>query len=121
MKFRDIMFAAAQACASWSWLPKGGFRNATTMTLAGLATLAAVPSIAHAEYPDKVIEIVVPFAPGGGTDTIARILADEMSKELGESVIIDNRPGAGTMIGSNIVANSDPDGYKLLMAPSPMR
>lgn len=116
MKFRDIMFAAAQACASWSWLPKGGFRNATTMTLAGLATLAAIPSIAHAEYPDKVIEIVVPFAPGGGTDTIARILADEMSKELGESVIIDNRPGAGTMIGSNIVANSDPDGYKLLMA-----
>lgn len=116
MKLRDIMTAVAQMRAKRSALPTGGRRNSAAMALAGLAALATVPSIAHAEYPDKVIEIVVPFAPGGGTDTIARILAEEMSKELGQSVIIDNRPGAGTMIGSNIVANSDPDGYKLLMA-----
>ncbi|WP_287204768.1 tripartite tricarboxylate transporter substrate binding protein [Mesorhizobium sp.] len=63
-----------------------------------------------------MVEIVVPFAPGGGTDTITRILAEEMSKDLGQPVIVDNRPGASTMIGSKIVADSDPDGYRLLMA-----
>ncbi|WP_107677972.1 tripartite tricarboxylate transporter substrate binding protein [Agrobacterium sp. LAD9] len=86
------------------------------VALVGLASLTTLPSIAFAEYPNKVIEIVVPFAPGGGTDTISRILAQEMSKDLGQSLIIDNRPGASTMIGSKIVADSAPDGYKLLMA-----
>ena len=61
------------------------------------------------------IRIVVPFAPGGGTDVVARTLAQEMAKELGVSVVIENRPGAGTIIGTQAVATSAPDGYTLLM------
>ena len=60
-------------------------------------------------------EIVVPFAPGGGTDSVARTLAQEMAKDLGQSVIIENKPGAGTIIGTQAVATSEPDGYTLLM------
>lgn len=104
-----------------SWTPRQAnagrpFWMAAAVALMGLTSSAALPSLAFAEYPDKVVEIVVPFAPGGGTDTISRILAEEMSKDVGQSVIIDNRPGASTMIGSKIVADSAPDGYKLLMA-----
>ena len=57
----------------------------------------------------------MPFAPGGGTDVIARTLAQEMAKDLGASIIIENKPGAGTIIGTQAVATSAPDGYTLLM------
>ncbi|MEO8321384.1 MAG: tripartite tricarboxylate transporter substrate binding protein [Bradyrhizobium sp.] len=78
--------------------------------------LPALPSgEAFAAYPDRIIKIVVPFAPGGGTDVVARTLAQEMSKDLGVSVIIENKPGAGTIIGTQAVATSAPDGYTLLM------
>jgi tripartite-type tricarboxylate transporter receptor subunit TctC len=70
---------------------------------------------ALALYPDRIVKIVVPFAPGGGTDTVARTLAQEMAKDLGQSVIIENKPGAGTIIGTQSVAAGDPDGYTLLM------
>jgi tripartite-type tricarboxylate transporter receptor subunit TctC len=70
---------------------------------------------ALAAYPDRIIKIVVPFAPGGGTDVVARTLAQEMAKELGVSVIIENKPGAGTIIGTQAVATSEADGYTLLM------
>jgi tripartite-type tricarboxylate transporter receptor subunit TctC len=70
---------------------------------------------ALALYPDRIIRIVVPFAPGGGTDVIARTLAQEMAKDLGVSVVIENKPGAGTIIGTQAVAVSEPDGYTLLM------
>ncbi len=70
---------------------------------------------AFAVYPEKTIRIVVPFAPGGGTDVIARTLAQEMAKDLGATIIIENKPGAGTIIGTQTVAISEPDGYTLLM------
>jgi tripartite-type tricarboxylate transporter receptor subunit TctC len=70
---------------------------------------------ASAAYPDRIIRIVVPLTPGGGTDLIARTLAQEMAKDLGASVIIENKPGAGTIIGTQAVATSEPDGYTLLM------
>lgn len=70
---------------------------------------------AFAAYPDRTIRIVVPFAPGGGTDVIARTLAQEMAKDLGASIIIENKPGAGTIIGTQSVAASPADGYTLLM------
>jgi tripartite-type tricarboxylate transporter receptor subunit TctC len=70
---------------------------------------------AWALYPDRIVRIVVPLAPGGGTDLIARTLAQEMARDLGASVIIENKPGAGTIIGTQAVAASDPDGYTLLM------
>jgi tripartite-type tricarboxylate transporter receptor subunit TctC len=69
----------------------------------------------EAGYPDRIIKIVVPFAPGGGTDVIARTLAQEMAKDLGATVVIENKPGAGTIIGTQSVATSEPDGYTLLM------
>jgi tripartite-type tricarboxylate transporter receptor subunit TctC len=70
---------------------------------------------AFAAYPERIIRIVVPYAPGGGTDTITRTLAQEIAKELGQSVIIENKPGAGTIIGTQAVAASEADGYTLLM------
>src|ERR1700687_179506 len=92
-----------------------------TKTKSALFALAALllPAFwaddAWALYPDRIVRIVVPLAPGGGTDLIARTLAQEMAKDLGASVIIENKPGAGTIIGTQAVAASDPDGYTLLM------
>ncbi|RXN83837.1 LacI family transcriptional regulator [Achromobacter aloeverae] len=71
---------------------------------------------AVAAFPDKPIRLVVPFAPGGGTDTIARALGAGMGKALKVSVIVDNKPGAGTIVGTDYVAQSAPDGYTIDMA-----
>jgi tripartite-type tricarboxylate transporter receptor subunit TctC len=90
----------------------------TTSVLFALAALwlpAFSADDAWALYPDRIVRIVVPFAPGGGTDVIARTLAQEMAKDLGATVIIENKPGAGTIIGTQAVATSEPDGYTLLM------
>jgi tripartite-type tricarboxylate transporter receptor subunit TctC len=77
----------------------------------------AFPSAALAtDFAGQVTRIVVPFAAGGGTDIIARTLAQEMSKALGGSVIIENKPGAGTIIGTDYVAKAEPDGHTLVMA-----
>ena len=83
------------------------FVLATTTLLSGIPVFAA--------YPDRVIKIIVPFAPGGGTDAIARVLAQEMAKDLGASIMIENKPGAGTIIGAQAVAAAEADGYTLLM------
>ena len=80
------------------------------------ATAALASTHAFAAYPDKPIRLVVPFAPGGGTDLVARTLAVGMGKELGQQVIIDNKPGAGTIIGTDSVAKSAPDGYSIVIA-----
>ncbi len=73
----------------------------------------------HAQsWPAKPIRLVVPYTPGAGTDTIARILAQKVGESLGQQVVIDNRPGAGGTIGTEIVAKSPPDGYTLLFAPT---
>ena len=86
------------------------------MTLS-LLCLAVFPGgLAMAMYPERAVRIIVPFAPGGGTDVIARTLAQEMAKQLGVSVVIENKPGAGTIIGTQAVAASPADGYTLLMA-----
>jgi tripartite-type tricarboxylate transporter receptor subunit TctC len=69
-----------------------------------------------ADFGAQVTRIVVPFEPGGGTDIIARTLAQEMAKELGGTVIVENKPGAGTVIGTEYAAKADPDGHTLLMA-----
>jgi tripartite-type tricarboxylate transporter receptor subunit TctC len=69
--------------------------------LAACVLLSVLPSDpAAASYPDRIVKIVVPFAPGGGTDVVARTLAQEMAKDLGVSVVIENKPGAGTVIGT---------------------
>jgi len=89
--------------------------NAEVLSLLFALVLAFQNGGALALYPHRIVRIVVPFAPGGGTDVIARTLAQEMAKDLGASVIVENRPGAGTIIGTQAVAGSEPDGYTLLV------
>jgi tripartite-type tricarboxylate transporter receptor subunit TctC len=83
--------------------------------LAAWLLAAFSPAAASAAYPDRVIRIVVPFAPGGGTDVVARTLAQQMASDLGANIVVENKPGAGTIIGTQAVATSEPDGYTLLM------
>ena len=85
----------------------------TAITLS-LTIPAAMP--ARAAFPDRPVKIIVPFAPGGGTDLIARVLADFMTRDLGQPVVIENKPGAGTILGTAAAASSAPDGYTLVMA-----
>lgn len=71
-----------------------------------------------ADYPDKPIKLVVPFPPGGTTDTVARVVAVFLASRIGQSVVVDNRPGAGSLVGADAVAKAPADGYTLLFAPS---
>lgn len=74
----------------------------------------AAPSFAQS-YPDHPIKLIVPYLAGGATDVGVRVVAERMSKGLGQPIVIDNRPGAGVIVGTNAVAKADPDGYTLLM------
>jgi tripartite-type tricarboxylate transporter receptor subunit TctC len=98
-------------------LPRPSFSAACALFVLAALTLlfAGLNDPALAVYPDRIVKIVVPFAPGGGTDVISRTLAQEMTQNLGVTVVIENKPGAGTIIGTQAVAVSDPDGYTLLM------
>ena len=91
------------------------------MKRVALATLLALASgLAQAQaWPSKPIRIIVPFTPGGFNDTLARTLAQELPKPLGQSVVVDNRPGGGTIIGTEAAAKSAPDGYTLFIAAVP--
>jgi tripartite-type tricarboxylate transporter receptor subunit TctC len=92
-------------------------RSAQVFGAVLLAT-AAAGGLAQSGYPMKPVRVVVPSSAGGGTDIVARIIAPDLSKRLGQQVVIDNRPGAGTMIGIEVAAKSPPDGYTLLMGLS---
>ncbi|TAJ85017.1 MAG: tripartite tricarboxylate transporter substrate binding protein [Reyranella sp.] len=79
------------------------------------------PSIARAQaFPDKPIRFVVPYAPGGATDTSARIAAEYLANKFGQQVLVENKPGGGTIIATEIVAKAKPDGYTLLLAAAPV-
>jgi tripartite-type tricarboxylate transporter receptor subunit TctC len=86
-------------------------------TLACLAALlfVASPAPAQQSWPVKPIKVIIPFSAGSGTDTISRPVLDQLSKQLGQPIIVENRPGAGGSIGMATVASSDPDGYTLLV------
>ena len=87
-------------------------RNASRL----LASALLVPALAFAQaFPSKPLHIVVPFAPGGAVDTVARIVGAKVSEEVGQSVIVENKPGGQANIGAELVANSAPDGYTMLL------
>jgi tripartite-type tricarboxylate transporter receptor subunit TctC len=79
-------------------------------------TIVAAHAQGSPKYPDKPIRFVVPFPAGGGNEITARALADGMSKDLGQQVVIELKPGAGTVIGTEYAATRPPDGYAILMA-----
>jgi tripartite-type tricarboxylate transporter receptor subunit TctC len=89
-------------------------------TLAALAALWLLggPALAQADYPTKPVKIIVPAAAGGGTDTTARMIADHLSRTMGQNFIVENRGGGGALIGTEAAARSPADGYTLLMTPS---
>ena len=87
---------------------------------AALAALASLPVLALAQgtYPDRPIKLVVPYPPGGSTDPVARILAQDMQARMGQPIVVDNRPGAAGSIGTEAVARAAPDGYTILLHTS---
>lgn len=114
-------------------MPDGGYRRTTDLTmnhrsfisrrrllgtaLAGVSLAGVSPSRAQA-YPAKPIRLIVPYPPGGTTDLVARAFAELLARELGQPIIVDNRPGAATHIGTDVAMRSAPDGYTLLLSTS---
>ena len=92
-------------------------RKFWSLLTAGALALAAQPAAAQA-WPTKPVKIIVAFTPGSATDIVGRAVADKLSGALGQPVIVENRPGAGGTIGTNVVAKADPDGYTLLINSS---
>ncbi|HEV7823112.1 MAG TPA: tripartite tricarboxylate transporter substrate binding protein [Burkholderiales bacterium] len=94
--------------------------NRRTVLAASAAAILMPRNVLAQSYPSRVIRIIVPFAAGGGSDIVARLLGDHLGKRLQHTVIIENKPGAGAVIGADSVAKSAPDGYTLLFAtPGP--
>jgi tripartite-type tricarboxylate transporter receptor subunit TctC len=85
--------------------------------LASATALLATPALAQAPWPNRPIRMVVPFAPGGSTDVIGRLLADQLSQRLGQPIVVDNRGGAGATLGTGLVAEAPGDGYTVLLSP----
>src|SRR2546423_558742 len=84
--------------------------------LAGVLLLLFA-GLVHAQYPSRPIRFIVPFPPGGGVDIVARAVGEKLSPRLAQPVVIENKPGAGTTIGTEAAARAAPDGYTLLIGP----
>jgi tripartite-type tricarboxylate transporter receptor subunit TctC len=95
----------------------GGAAAAWPLAAFALAPAVSRPALAQ-DWPTRPVRIVVPYAPGGSTDTVARITADQLSRIWGQQVVIENKPGAGTNIAAAAVASSDPDGYTIFIGSS---
>jgi tripartite-type tricarboxylate transporter receptor subunit TctC len=91
-------------------------RRQLAMTVPALAMTSLAPmSWAQSAYPNRPLKVIVPQPPGGGFDFVARALAERLAKQIGQSVVVENRPGSGTLLGTDAAAKADPDGYTLLM------
>lgn len=90
--------------------------KASVMSVAVLLGAVAAAPVWAQQYPVKPVRIIVPFAPGGSADTLGRIVAGKLSQSLGQNFVAENRPGAGGLVGSEIVSNSAPDGYTLVVS-----
>ena len=90
------------------------WRSTLGAFMLGAAFASAGPALAQT-FPDRPVKIIVPQPPGGGFDTVARILADRLQPLLGQSVIVENKPGAGTLVGTDLASKAAPDGYTLLL------
>jgi tripartite-type tricarboxylate transporter receptor subunit TctC len=88
------------------------------IVIAVLALVGAAPVAVAADYPDHPVRMIVPFTPAGATDLLARLVGERLGAKLGQSVVIDNRAGAGGNVGAEIAARAAPDGYTLLMGPA---
>ena len=104
-------------------VPRAGARNTVAARAAALTTAAAALAAAstlHAQspatYPTRTVRFIVPFAPGGGTDVVARAIAHKLTEVWGQQVIVDNRPGGSTTIGIGMAAKSPPDGHTIVLA-----
>jgi tripartite-type tricarboxylate transporter receptor subunit TctC len=104
----------ADGCSS-RWFARQVKRACVMIAISSALVCGGVSPLHAGDYPDRPIQIVVPFTAGGNTDTIARLLADQMQHSLRQAVIVVNKPGAGTNIGAEYVATSDPDGYRMLL------
>ena len=96
----------------------GARRRAPTAwgaALAGLAWCVAMPAVASGAYPSKPVTLIVPYTAGGSTDVVARVIAQKLTERLGQSFIVDNKPGANAVIGMDAAARAAPDGYTLLL------
>jgi tripartite-type tricarboxylate transporter receptor subunit TctC len=94
-------------------------RGLLRLLLCAFAALAVhAPALAQTAWPERAIKLVVPFPPGGGTDLVARAMGHSLSEHLGQPIVIDNKPGASTVIGTDAVAKAAPDGYTLLLSGS---
>ena len=91
-------------------------RAAAALAIAGAVTVCCAQ--AQSEYPAKPVRIVIPIAPGGGTDIVGRMIAQKLTQAFNQQFLVDNRPGAGGIIGSDAVAKSAPDGYTVLVTPT---
>ena len=100
-------------------ISQSGLKCFTAAGLAALA-LAAAPQQARAEWPERTITAIVPFATGGGSDVMARLFSIMMSPKLGQTIVIENKPGAGGNLGIQIVGQSKPDGYTILFCSTAM-
>ncbi len=92
-------------------------RRRATLLLALAAPVLAAPAFAD-DYPSRSIRLIVPYAPGGGADSVARIVAKRVSESIGQPIVIENRGGAGSIVGTDMVAKAAPDGYTLLLGQS---
>jgi len=100
-------------CCAWQSLPRWA-----VYALAALGAFAAGAAMAQSSYPDRPVHLVVPYPPGALTDLLARTIAERLGAGLKQPVIVDNKPGAGTLVGAEFVAKQPADGYTLLMATS---